>query len=87
MADEISELDSLRQQMNITAKFAARLAGVLARHDPWARGEIGKVIEGLKSSNPERLSKEQVALAKAEAAQVGLIEAIYDEAATGATKP
>ncbi len=67
-----------------TATFAARLAGVLVRHDPqFIKTEVQKVIKSMQPSSPENLSDELIRLSSAQSSQIGLIRQWFEAECSG----
>lgn len=71
----------MQDRLVVTAKFAARLAGVLARRDPGLAKEIQRVIDDMKPSRAKMSTEKLIDPSGAWAAQIGLIDQMYKEEA------
>ncbi len=75
-AHDLSEIELLEQRLQVTTKFAARLAAdLVAKQGQWlSQGDIGKIIQGLKPTDKEGLSPEDKARSEIDGWQASLIE-------------
>ena len=75
-AHDLSEIERLEQRLQVTTKFAARLAAdLVAKQGQWlSRNDIGKIIQGLKPTDKEDLSPEDKARSEIDGWQADLIE-------------
>ena len=75
-AHDLSEIEQLKQRLQVTTIFAARLAAVLVSKTRLGlgRGDIGKIIRGLKPAEREGLSPEEKARSEIDGSQAALIE-------------
>ncbi len=92
MRERLQELEQINDRLVTivaarlvtTATFAARIAGVLARHDPqFIRTEVQKVIKSMQPSSPANLSDEQSRLSSAQGAQIGQIQQWFEAECSG----
>ena len=60
-AHDLSQIEQLEQRLQVTTKFAARLAADLVAKQMLGRGDVGKIIRGLKPVRREGLSAEDKA--------------------------
>ncbi len=75
-AHDLSEIEKLEQRLQVTTKFAVRLAAVLVAKTRLglSPGDVGKIIQGLKPIDKEGLSPEVKARSEVDGWQVALIE-------------
>ena len=73
---ELSETEQLEQRLQVTTKFVVQLTANLVANTSLGltRGEVGKIIRGLKPAEREGLSPEEKARSKVDGWQVDLIE-------------
>ena len=75
-AHDLSEIEQLEQRLQVTTKFAARLAADLVAKTRLGlnRGDVDKMIRGLKPAEREGLTPEAKARSEIDGWQVDLIE-------------
>ena len=75
-AYDLSKIEELEQRLQVTTKFAARLAAVLVTRTRLglSRGEIEQIIQGLKPVEKEGRSPEEKARSEVDGWQAALIE-------------
>ncbi len=73
---ELSETEQLEQRLQVTTKFVVQLTANLVANTSLGltRGEVGKIIRGLKPAEREGLSPEEKARSEVDGWQVDLIE-------------
>jgi hypothetical protein len=77
MADNshaLSQIEELKQRLQVTTKFAARLATELVARQALDQRGVRKIIQDLKPEEREGLSAEEKARSEIDGWQVALIE-------------
>ena len=74
-AHDLSEIEELKQRLQVTTKFAARLAANLVAQEMLGQRHVEKIIRGLKpAQRREDLSAEEKARSEVDGWQAALIE-------------
>ncbi len=71
---DLSQIEQLKQRLQVTTIFAARLAAGLVAKQMIGRSDVEKIIQGLKPAEREGLSAEVKARSQVEGWQAALIE-------------
>ncbi len=73
---DLSQIEQLKQRLQVTTIFAARLAAALVAKQRLGlnRGDVGKIIRGLTPTKREGLSPEEKARSEVDGWQAALIE-------------
>ena len=70
----LSQTEQLKQRLQVTTIFAARLAAYLVAKQMLGRSDVEKIIQGLKPAERKDLSAEEKARSEVDGWQVDLIE-------------
>ncbi len=70
----LSQIEQLKQRLQVTTIFAARLAADLVAKQMLGRSDVEKIIQGLKPAERKDLSAEEKARSEVDGWQAALIE-------------
>ena len=73
-AHDLSQIEQLKQRLQVTTIFAARLAADLVAKQMLRGSDVEKIIQGLKPAEREGLSAEDKARSQVDGWQAALIE-------------
>ncbi len=73
-AHDLSQIEQLKQRLQVTTIFAARLAADLVAKQMLGRSDVEKIIQGLKPAERKDLSAEEKARSEVDGWQAALIE-------------
>ncbi len=70
----LSQTEQLKQRLQVTTIFAARLAAYLVAKQMLGRSDVEKIIQGLKPAERKDLSAEEKARSEVDGWQAALID-------------
>ncbi len=73
-AHDLSQTEQLKQRLQVTTIFAARLAAYLVAKQMLGRSDVEKIIQGLKPAERKDLSAEEKARSEVDGWQAALID-------------
>ncbi len=71
---DLSQIEQLKQRLQVTTIFAARLAADLVAKQMLGLSDVRKIIQGLKPAEREDLSAEEKARSEVDGWQAALID-------------